>query len=743
MAMMRPEHGRYAWAMPDSVPDRRSGLFPSAARLRRSHVLAVLVLIGALLLVALYARNAGERERRLAETSFVAEADQLADTIRQRMLQYELSLRGGVALHSAAADTPTTRQWRGYVEGLDIAAQLPGLQGLGYVAYLDPDSLKNLQLQRRAAGEGLFVLTPRGVRSHYGAIVYFEPEDASTREVIGYDQYSDPVRRAAMDAARDSGEVQLSAPLTLHRGSPGVLMFAAVYRTARLPGSQPDRQGALVGWVFAPFRSAEFLGRSRIPLSERLAFRIVDVTDASARPVLASEGYDEEAGPPLHSVTQSLYGRTWRYDFQPVGALTSPGMDELRITVAAGVLAALLMFAVVMTLARTQSRAEMLALRLSDSYRRSEQRFRNAMQYSAIGMVLLDRRGTIVETNPAMAEIAGVDEAALVGSLFERYFVDGPERISRTGQMQAFREGVHRSVRRLRREDGDIREVHLASTVVPGDPRSDVVRLVQVDDVTERLRAEAQVHALNRTLESRVEARTRELTRANHELESFAYIVSHDLRAPLRSIDGFGRILSERYSGVLDAQGQDYLARVRNAAGRMDALIDALLAMSRITRGEFKRSPLDLGRIAGEVVADLRQTDPARQVDVLIAPDLHAKGDAALVRNLLQNLLGNAWKFTASTPGARIEFTRADAGHFEIRDNGAGFNAEYAGKLFRPFQRLHREDEYTGHGVGLASVKRIVERHGGSISAEGRPGQGATIRFTLAPAQYEDEDEER
>ena len=727
--------------MPESAPDRRKGLARHASRLRRSHVLAVLVLIGALLLVALYARNAGERERRLAETSFVAEADQLADTIRQRMLQYELSLRGGVALHSAAADTPTPRQWRGYVEGLDIAAQLPGLQGLGYVASLTPESLKALQLQRRADGQGLFALSPRGVRPHYGAIVYFEPEDASTREVIGYDQYSDPVRRAAMDAARDSGEVRLSAPLTLHQGSAGVLMFAAVYRTARLPDGRANRQDALVGWVFAPFRSSEFLQRSGIPVSERLAFRIVDVTDGGARPVLASDGYLHDAdGTPLHSVTQSLYGRIWRYDFQPVGTLTSPGMDELRITLAAGVLAALLMFAVVMTLARTQSRAEMLALRLSDSYRRSEQRFRNAMQYSAIGMVLLDRAGTIVETNPAMAEIAGIGEDALVGSLFERYFVDGPEQLSRTGQMQAFREGVHRSVRRLRRDDGDVREVHLASTVVPGDPRSDVVRLVQVDDVTERLRAEAQVHALNRTLESRVEARTRELTQANHELESFAYIVSHDLRAPLRSIEGFGRILSERYSHVLDAQGHDYLGRVRNAAGRMDALIDALLAMSRITRGEFKRSPLDLSRLAGEVVAELRQTDPTREVDVVIAPGLRAEGDAALVRNLLQNLLGNAWKFTASTAGARIEFTRADAGHFEVRDNGAGFNAEYAGKLFRPFQRLHREDEYSGHGVGLASVKRIVERHGGSISAEGTPGQGATIRFTLAPARCEGED---
>ncbi|TDK33096.1 CHASE domain-containing protein [Luteimonas terrae] len=707
-------------------------------RPRRSHVLAVLVLVGSLLMVALYARGAGERERRLAEASFIADADQLADTVRQRLLQYELSLRGGVALHSAAVETPTARQWRGYVDGLDIRRQLPGMMGIGYVAWLDPRSLAELQLRQREAGEGLFMLSPRGVRPNYGAILYFEPEIESSRLAIGYDQYSDPVRREAMEAARDSGEVRMSAPVRLRQygreGQSGVLLFAPVYRTARLPVSRAGRENALVGWVYAPFRTAEFIDRSMIPVGYNLAFRIVDVTDGKQVPLLASDGWVDGAEAPdtLHSVTQQLYGRSWRYDFQHVGPLTSGGMRELQATLIAGVLACLLLFAVVMTLAQTQSRAETLAHRLSDSYRRSEQRFRNAMQYSAIGMVLLDRNGAILESNPAMAEIAGVSQAALAGTAFKRYFIDGHDDVSRTQELQALREGVFRSTRRLQRYDGDIREVHLASTLMPGDDGSDVARLVQVDDVTERLRAEAQVHALNRTLESRVEQRTRELTQANHELESFAYIVSHDLRAPLRSIDGFGRILSERYDAVIDPQGQDYLARVRNAAARMDALIDALLKMSRISRGEFKRTPLDLSRMAGEVLGELRQSEPAREIAVRIAPELRAEGDAALVRNLLENLLGNAWKFTANTAQATIEFGMAPGGVFYVADNGAGFNADYASKLFRPFQRLHRDDEFKGHGVGLASVRRIVERHGGTITAEGRPGGGATFRFTLA-----------
>ena len=731
--------GRYAVAMVASHSRQDPEVQgQSRWRPRRSHFLAFLVLLGSLLMVGLYARGAGERERRLAEASFVSEAEQLADTVRQRLLQYELSLRGGVALHSAAVDTPTARQWRGYVDGLDVRRQLPGLMGLGYVAYLDPLSLAELQLRQRDAGDGLFTLTPRGVRERYGAILYFEPETESSRAGIGYDQYSDPVRRSAMDAARDSGEVRISAPVRLRQygrdGQEGVLMFAPVYRTARLPVSRTGRETALVGWVYAPFRSAEFIDRSLIPIERDLAFRIVDVTGGEERTLLASSGWSEAGGArAVHSVTQQVYGRSWRYDFQHVGMLTSSGMRELQATLVAGVIASLLLFAVVLALARTQSRAETLAHRLSDSYRRSEQRFRNAMQYSAIGMVLLDREGVIVESNPAMAEIAGVSQAVLSGTRFRSYFADGHDDVSRTQEIRALQEGVFRSSRQLRRRDGDLREVHLASTLMPGDEDSDVARLVQVEDVTERVRAEAQVHALNRTLESRVEQRTRELTQANHELESFAYIVSHDLRAPLRSIDGFGRILAERYESLLDAQGQDYLARVRNAAARMDALIDALLMMSRISRGEFKRAPLDLSRMASDVMTELRQTEPARHVAVRIAPGLRAEGDAALVRNLLENLLGNAWKFTANAGHATIEFGVEPGGIFYVTDNGAGFNAEYAGKLFRPFQRLHRDDEFKGHGVGLASVRRIVERHGGTIEAIGRPGAGATFRFTLAP----------
>src|SRR5690606_12451139 len=208
----------------------------------------------------------------------------------------------------------------------------------------------------------------------------------------------------------------------------------------------------------------------------------------------------------------------------------------------------------------------------------------------------------------------------------------------------------------------------------------DVAILAQVDDVTDRLRAEREVRLLNRTLEARVEQRTRELTMANHELESFAYSVSHDLRAPLRTVEGFSRLLGERFGDAVGPDGQDYLARVRNAANRMDALIDALLKMSRITRDPLQQAPVDLGLLAGEVLAELRQVDPDRAVEARIEPGLEARGDPALLRNLLQNLLGNAWKFTSGRSDACIEFMRDPDAHpvpgmlaLLVRDNGAGF----------------------------------------------------------------------
>jgi light-regulated signal transduction histidine kinase (bacteriophytochrome) len=229
-----------------------------------------------------------------------------------------------------------------------------------------------------------------------------------------------------------------------------------------------------------------------------------------------------------------------------------------------------------------------------------------------------------------------------------------------------------------------------------------------------------------------------ELERKNSELEAFSYSVSHDLRAPLRSIDGFSKLLLENHADKLNAKGQDYLRLVREAAQRMGELIDDLLLLSRVGRADLSRVQVDLSGIARTVSEELKKRDSGRQVTVSIEDQLLAEADSGLMRVVFENLFGNAWKFTTKVAEARIEVgTEKQEGvtTFFVRDNGAGFNMDYAKKLFSPFQRLHTESEFPGTGIGLATVHRIVDRHGGRIWASSAENQGATFYFTIPPAK--------
>ncbi len=256
-------------------------------------------------------------------------------------------------------------------------------------------------------------------------------------------------------------------------------------------------------------------------------------------------------------------------------------------------------------------------------------------------------------------------------------------------------------------------------------------------EIDERQQAELRSQVLNQELRSAIV----ELKAVNKELEAFSYSVSHDLRAPLRSIDGFSQALLEDCSEQLDPMGQDYLRRIRLATQRMGHLIDDLLTLSRVTRSDMHLTSVDLSRLASRICTDLQQTQPERQVEVVIQPGLVAQGDTHLLQVVLENLLNNAWKFTSKHVQAKIEFGAIpqDSGilAYFVRDDGTGFDMAYYDKLFGPFQRLHASHEFPGDGIGLATVQRIVYRHGGQVWAEAAVEQGATFYFTLVAEEVE------
>jgi PAS domain S-box-containing protein len=290
----------------------------------------------------------------------------------------------------------------------------------------------------------------------------------------------------------------------------------------------------------------------------------------------------------------------------------------------------------------------------------------------------------------------------------------------------------------VRLEEGDRRSLHEGKVVIfefnfPAEPYRNWYE-VRLYPFAEGICVFFAVITERKRMQEALEEHARRLDFANRELETFSYSVSHDLRAPLTLITGFSRLLLEDYSGAIDATGRDYIARIVDAVDKMQRLIDAILSLSRVSRQKLELEEVDLGAIAAEALRDLHAAQPGRNVESIIADNLKAIGDSELLRVALTNLLGNAWKYTGKTDNPRIEFgsvQKKGKTVFFVKDNGAGFDQKYAEHLFKPFQRLHAESEFPGTGVGLATVARIISRHGGGLWAEAEKGKGATFYFTL------------
>ncbi len=371
--------------------------------------------------------------------------------------------------------------------------------------------------------------------------------------------------------------------------------------------------------------------------------------------------------------------------------------------------------------------------------RESEEVFRRLFE-DANDPNLLIKNGCFVECNAATMKLLGYSSKSEFlnyspSKVSPAYQPDGRSSDEKAAEMIAIalRVGYHRFEWIHARADGST--IPIEVTLTPITVGGEVILHTLWRDITERKRAEEEIRQLNVNLERRVIERTTELQAANQELEAFSYSVSHDLRSPLRSIDGFSQAVLEDCADKLDDQGREHLNRVRAATQHMGLLIDDLIKLARVARAEMHRESVDLSALAAAVLAELQKSEPERRVECRIKPGLTAEGDARLLRVALDNLLGNAWKFTGKTANARIEFgalpPETGGPAYFVRDNGAGFDMTYAGKLFGAFQRLHTAHEFPGTGVGLATVQRIVHRHGGRVWAEGAVGKGTTFYFTL------------
>ena len=377
--------------------------------------------------------------------------------------------------------------------------------------------------------------------------------------------------------------------------------------------------------------------------------------------------------------------------------------------------------------------------RTEAALRESEARLKEAQRLARIGSWELDLVSDRLTWSDEIYQIFELDPARdqpTYKGFILAVHPDDRDLVTRVYNESVAQRMPYDLVHRLRMPDGRIKHVR-ESGLTQFDGERPVRSVGTVQDITEVREAQDALQRLNDELEQRVAVRTRELSQLIRELDAFAYSVSHDLRTPLRSINGYATLLAEEHAHLLPPEGREHLERIRGSANRMGRLITDLLTLARLSQAEPDRQRVDLSQMARQVAAELAQTDAAREVRWDIQDGIEAQADPVLMRVVLLNLLGNAWKYTGQTPQARIGVSARTlaGGTLEccVCDNGAGFDMKYAAQLFTPFKRLHAHHEFEGTGVGLATVHRVIERHGGQVRGEGAVGQGARFCFTLPP----------